>query len=212
MAENDTGQERTEQPTPKRLQDARRKGQIARSRELNTMAITLVGGLTMMMMSGHFGQGMSELMRKGFSIARADAFDSHAMLNRLVEAVADALLMLLPLFAIIVVVAILSSVALGGITISTEAMSPKLSKLDPIKGMKRVFSLKGLMELAKSMAKFVLIGGATTLVLWLSLDRFIALSGMHLQQGIAALGNLVGWSLVLISTTLILIALVDVPF
>ncbi|MET0105422.1 MAG: flagellar biosynthesis protein FlhB [Sedimenticola sp.] len=212
MAENENGQERTEQPTAKRLQDAKRKGQTARSRELNTMMITLIGGTVLVGMSGHFGQSLADLMAGSFTIARPDIFDTTAMLRRLLIAIQEALIMLAPLFAVIVALAIISSVALGGINVSTQAMAPKLNKLDPIKGMKRVFSLKGLVELLKALAKFLLIGGATALTLWLTLDDFIRLSSMELMPAVVELGSLVGWSFVLISLTLIVIAMADVPF
>ncbi|MET0103277.1 MAG: flagellar biosynthesis protein FlhB [Sedimenticola sp.] len=212
MAENENGQERTEQPTAKRLQDAKRKGQTARSRELNTMMITLIGGAVLVGMSGHFGQSLADLMAGSFTIARPDIFDTTAMLRRLLIAIQEALIMLAPLFAVIVALAIISSVALGGLNVSTQAMAPKLNKLDPIKGMKRVFSLKGLVELLKALAKFLLIGGATALTLWLTLDDFIRLSSMELMPAVVELGSLVGWSFVLISLTLIVIAMADVPF
>ncbi|MET0047982.1 MAG: flagellar biosynthesis protein FlhB [Sedimenticola sp.] len=212
MAENENGQERTEQPTAKRLQDAKRKGQTARSRELNTMMITLIGGAVLVGMSGHFGKSLADLMAGSFTIARPDIFDTTAMLRRLLIAIQEALIMLAPLFAVIVALAIISSVALGGLNVSTQAMAPKLNKLDPIKGMKRVFSLKGLVELLKALAKFLLIGGATALTLWLTLDDFIRLSSMELMPAVVELGSLVGWSFVLISLTLIVIAMADVPF
>ena len=212
MAENKDGQEKTEQPTAKRLQDSKKKGQIARSRELNTMAITLIGGIALVGMSGHFGQGLSELMSGGFTIDRADIFDPGALLRRLATAIIDALLMLAPFFVLTLVVAVASSIALGGVAFSGEALAPKLSKLNPISGMKRLFSAKGLVELLKALAKFLLVGGATALTLWLLLDRFIGLSRLELGPAIVELGTLIGGSFVLISCTLILIALIDVPF
>ena len=212
MADNEDGQEKTEEPTSKRLQDARRKGQIARSKELNTMAITLIGGMALVAMSGHLGQELSEIMTQAFTIAREEMFDPTALLRRLVSAVKDALLMLIPFFALVVAVAIGSSVALGGIAVSGEAMAPKLSKLNPLKGFKRIFSVKGLMELFKALAKFLLVGGATALVLWVSLEEFIGLSRMELGPAVSELATLIGGSFILITTTLILIAMVDVPF
>jgi flagellar biosynthetic protein FlhB len=212
MAENEDGQEKSEQPTPKRLQDARKKGQTARSRELNSMAITLIGGMALVGMSGHLGDEMSRIMGDSFTIARADIFDPMAMIRKLGEAIRDALLMLAPFFVVVVAVAVFSSVALGGIAFSAEAMAPKLSKLSPLKGIKRIFSAKGLLELLKAMAKFFLVGGATALVLWLTMDSFISLSGMELGPAVSELGSLVGWSFILISSTLILVAAVDVPF
>ncbi|HEB95927.1 MAG TPA: flagellar type III secretion system protein FlhB [Sedimenticola thiotaurini] len=212
MAENEDGQEKTEQPTAKRLEESRRKGQVARSRELNTMAVTLAGGIALTALSGHMGSGLSGIMSSNFRIDRADLFDTSAMLRHLAEAIGDALLMLLPFFAVVAVVAVLSSVALGGFSISAESMVPKFSKLNPVKGLGRLFSVKGLMELAKAMAKFLLIAGATGLVLWNLLDEFIGLGVMELGPAVAELVTLIGGSFVLIASTLILIALADVPF
>ncbi len=210
--ENQDGQEKTEQPTPKRQQDAKKKGQIARSRELNTMAITLLGGIALVSMSQYMGSGLWDLMSGNFTIPRADIYDPMAMLRRLSQAIEDGLIMLLPFFLVVISVAIISSVALGGIAISAETLVPKFSKLDPIKGIKRVFSLKGLLEVFKAMAKFFLVGGATALVLWSTLDDFLLLSQMELQQAVANMGSLIGWSFVLIASTLVLVAAIDVPF
>jgi flagellar biosynthetic protein FlhB len=210
--ENQDGQEKTEQPTAKRLDEAKKKGQIARSRELNTMAITLVGGITLVSMGSHIGNGLWDLMVSNFTIPRQDMYDTTSLVTRLALAIEDALFMLLPFFLVVVVLAILSSVALGGYTFSGESLAPKLSKLDPIKGLKRVFSLKGLMELLKALAKFLLIGSATGLVLWNSLGSFMALSQMELGKAVAEMGTLIGGSFVLIASTLILIAMIDAPF
>ncbi|MCB1752562.1 MAG: flagellar type III secretion system protein FlhB [Gammaproteobacteria bacterium] len=212
MAENQDGQEKTEQPTSKRLQDSKKKGQIARSKELNTMGITLIGGIALVFMSGHLGQDLSEMMSVGFTLERVDLFDPGALLHRLGDAVVGALLMLAPFFLVVVAAAVASSIALGGVAFSAQALAPKLSKLNPVAGLKRLFSAKGLVELLKAMAKFFLIGGATTFILWMLLDRFIGLSRMTLGPAVSELSTLIGGSFVLISSTLILIALVDVPF
>lgn len=176
------------------------------------MAVTLIGGITLVGLSGHMGQGLAEIMSDGFTISRADMFDSGALLRRLADGVVDALAILAPLFAAVAIAAIASSLALGGIAVSGEAMTPKLSKLNPLKGMKRVFSVKGLVELLKALAKFVLIGGTTGLLLWVLLDDFVALGRMGLGPAVMELALLVGGSFVLIAATLILIAMVDVPF
>jgi len=212
MAENEDGQEKTEQPTPKRLEEARKKGQVPRSKELNTMAVTLVGALALIALGGHISESLAEIIRDNFSLTRADIFDPMATIHHLGTAIRDALLMLMPFFAAVMVVAVLSSIALGGFSFSAEALTPKLDKLDPIKGMKKVFSLKGLVELVKALAKFLLIAGVTALLLWLSAEDFLALSDMDVVPAIREVGSLIGWSLVTLASTLILIALIDVPF
>jgi flagellar biosynthetic protein FlhB len=186
--ENQDGQEKTEQPTAKRLDEAKKKGQVARSRELNTMAITLIGGMALVSMSNHLGQGLWQLMANNFTIPRQDMYDPTALVNRLALAIEDALFMLLPFFLVVVVLAVASSVSLGGYIFSGESMTPKLSKLDPIKGLKRVFSLKGLMELLKALAKFLLIASATGLVLWNTLGSFMGLSQMELGKAVSEMG------------------------
>ena len=145
MAENQDGQEKSQEPTGKRIEDARKKGQVPRSRELNTMAITLIGLASIMLMAPRFTDGLNKVFVEQFSLTRADIYDPNALLAHLTNAMGDALLMLAPFFVVMIVVAILASVALGGFNVSFEAMQPKLSKLNPIKGMKRVFSAKGLM-------------------------------------------------------------------
>lgn len=212
MAENEDGQEKSQEATGKRVDDARKKGQIPRSREMNTMAITLVGLGSIMAMGPKFTEGLNSIFVEQFSLTRADIFDPNAMLAHLIKAIDDALFMLMPYFAIMVVVAILSSVALGGFNISAEALQPKLSKMNPIKGMKRLFSAKGLMELLKSMAKFVLVAVATAALLNAWSEDLLRLGDLDVEQALIEGMTMVGWASLILSSTLILMALIDVPF
>lgn len=210
--ENEKGQDKTEEPTAKRLDESRKKGQVARSRELNSMALTLIGSVSLVVMSSHFGDGLSQLMSDSFTISRAELSDPAVMLERLKQAIIDSVLLLTPFFIIVTVVAIISSVILGGLAFSGEALAPKLSKLSPLKGFKKMFSVKSLVELLKTLAKFGLVGGVTAILLWSLMDDFIALHSMVLPQGVSRMGDLIGWSVVLLASTLILIAAIDVPF
>jgi flagellar biosynthetic protein FlhB len=95
---------------------------------------------------------------------------------------------------------------------SLQAMQPKLSKLDPIKGMKRIFSVKGLMEMVKSLGKFLLVAVATVALLKAWAGDLIRLGDLGVEQSLGQAMNLVAWSALLLSSTLILMALIDVPF
>ena len=212
MAENQDGQEKSHDPTSKRVIDARRKGQVPRSRELNTMAITLLGIGALMALGPSLADSLNRLFVEQFVLRRSDIFDTNAMLAHLVKAVGDALFMLVPFFLVMIVAAVLSSVALGGFNVSFEAMQPKLSKLDPIKGMKRIFSAKGLMELLKSLGKFVLIASATVALLRLWADDLLRLGDLSVEQSLGAGMGMVAWSSLILSSTLIVMALIDVPF
>ncbi|MES9860835.1 MAG: flagellar biosynthesis protein FlhB [Candidatus Thiodiazotropha sp. LLP2] len=212
MADNENGQEKTEQPSSKRLADAKRKGQVPRSRELNSMAVTLGGVICLVVMSGSVGDSMSEMMSNGFVLTREQIFDINAMTRNLGEGAGKAFFALIPYFLLVIVAAILSSVALGGFSISGESMTPKLSKLSPMKGLKRMFSAKSLVEMLKAMAKFLFIGGTTVLLLRATLDQYLAMHDMEVTPALQHLSSLIGWSIILMSATLILIAAIDVPF
>ncbi|MES9853372.1 MAG: flagellar biosynthesis protein FlhB [Candidatus Thiodiazotropha sp. L084R] len=212
MAENENGQEKTEQPSSKRLADAKRKGQVPRSRELNSMAVTLGGVICLVVMSGSVGDSMSEMMSNGFVLTREQIFDINTMTRSLGEGAGKAFFALIPYFLLVIVAAILSSVALGGFSISGESMTPKLSKLSPMKGLKRMFSAKSLVEMLKAMAKFLFIGGTTVLLLRATLDQYLAMHNMEVTPALQHLSSLIGWSIILMSATLILIAAIDVPF
>jgi flagellar biosynthetic protein FlhB len=212
MAENQDGQEKSQEPTGKRIADAREKGQVPRSRELNTMALMLIGLGSLMVLGPKFTTDLRELFVTQFSLSRSDIFDTNAMMAHLVRAIGDALWMVAPFFLVMIVVAILSSIALGGFNFSVKALQPKLSKLDPIKGMKRVFSAKGLMELVKSLAKFVLVSSATFALLYAWSDDVIRLGNLEVDRALSEGMRLVALAAILLSSTLTLMALIDVPF
>ncbi len=212
MAENEDGQEKSQEPTAKKVEDARKKGQVARSREMNTMAITLVGVGAIMAMAPMFTDTLNMVFVEQFSLTRADMFDPNAMMAHLTKAVGDALFMLLPYFAIMIVVAILSSVALGGFNVSLEAMQPKLSKMSPLKGIKRMFSVKALMELFKAVGKFALVTVATAILLNSWSGDLLRLGTLNVEQSLLQGMTMLGWASLILSSTLILMALIDVPF
>jgi len=212
MAENDTSQEKTEQPTPKRLREAREKGQVARSRELNTTLVLLAGAGALLLMGGGIFQRLQEILRRSFTIERELIFDTGAMHAMLQLRITEGLIMLLPVFLVLIVAAVLGPLSLGGGGFSGKAMAPKWSKLNPISGLKRIFSLQGLMEFGKTLAKFVLIAAIGGLLLWQLSGALMGLGHQPLQRGLMHAGYMVGWTFLTLAATLILVALVDVPF
>jgi len=113
MAQND-GQERTEQATPKRLREAREKGQVARSRELTTMAMLLAGAGALLFMGEGIVTGLSAILERNFSVERERIFDPASLPNLFLQAIFDAVLLLAPLFVLLAVVAVFSSIAISG--------------------------------------------------------------------------------------------------
>lgn len=212
MAESESGQDRSEEPTQKRIDEARRKGQIARSKELNTLAVTLGGAGAALMFGGQIGLDMMEVMRAGFSFSREALMDDGAMVKLLLASGTHALLALVPFLIILLIASILGPVSLGGWLMSTEAMQPKFSRMNPLSGLKRMFSAKALVELGKALAKFVVLLGVALVVLSAVQDDLLSIAYEPLEAAIMHSAKLVGWSALWLSCGLILIAAVDVPF
>ncbi len=212
MAENENGQEKTEEPTEKRLRDAREKGQVARSRELNSFLLTVGSAVVFLVFGGQMMLGLGEVVRDSFIIPRADIYDQAAMFSRLANAFADGFLSFVPIFFATVILAIVASISVGGWNFSTQAMAPKLSKMDPIAGLKRIFGVKALMELGKTFAKFTLITGIGIAVFFTFEAEFLSLGLQPFDSALAHAGWLVGWGFLAVSLGLLLVAFVDVPF
>ena len=211
MAE-DTGQERTEQPTPRRIQQAREKGQVPTSRELNTMIMMLIAGASVMLLGPAIVEDLLDMFKRYLTISRENIFDPTSMPVILETAIIDSLITLSPFFTLMVLSAIAGPLMMGGVTFSTKALSFKWDKLDPITGMGRVFSKKGLVELIKALIKFLIIGTTAILFLYTQMDTYLGLGREPLVQALPHMAKLLTWSFLAIASVLVFIALIDVPF
>lgn len=210
--ESDSGQEKTEQPTPKKLRDAKKKGQVPRSKELNSMTTMVFGAIGLLFMGAYMIGGISAFMTRGFTLSREDVFSAEAVIERLDLAVADALASIAPFLFLMTAVAIFTPLLIGGWAFSLEAMAFKTDRINPINGFKRIFSAKGLMELVKSMAKFLVVSAVAVAFLWSKSDEFLGLGSQSLTLALHNGAWLIGLSFLVVSSALILIAAIDVPF
>ncbi|MGH8202186.1 MAG: flagellar biosynthesis protein FlhB [Steroidobacteraceae bacterium] len=210
MAEND--QERTEKPTAKRLEEARKEGQVPRSIELNAAAVLLVGAGSLHFLGGSIGGALFDLMRSGLSIAPAEAVDPTLALSTAGAELARALTVCAPVLGMTMIAALVTPLALGGWNLSLEALAPDFTRLDPIEGFGRFFSAKGAVELGKAFAKFLVVGTVAVAVLHKQSGQLLALGTMPLHAGIAQAMNLASNALLAVSSGLVLIAAVDVPW
>ncbi len=212
MAENEDGQERSEEPTGKRISESREKGNVPRSRELGTLLLLIVSAAIFLMLGPMMMEALLQVIRDSFIIPRSHIFDPRQLAVHLTGTLLASLMIFIPLFGALVVTAFIAGILLGGWNFSTQAMAPKFSKLNPITGFGRLFSSQGLIELAKSMAKFIIIATAAYLLLKGQMDDFLGLGREPLTQAIAHMADLLLWAFLLVSATLILLAVVDVPF
>ena len=205
-------QERTERATPKRLEDARKKGDVPRSRELTMTVVTLAGAGALLTFSGSLGRGVVEAFEGGLTPERSRIFDSTILPQAFAETASQAFTGILPLAFVLVAGAFLSAMALGGWSFSIEAMSFKAERMSPVKGIKRIFSANSLNELIKALAKFSLVALLAVAWLWWSVEELIGLGREPIASAIAHALRICGVSLLVVSSALIAIAAADVPF
>ncbi|MDM0030560.1 flagellar biosynthesis protein FlhB [Variovorax sp. J22P271] len=204
--------EKTEPASERRLEKAREEGNVARSRELTTLVMlsTAIGGLWFTAES--LGGTLSAALRRGLQFERGIAYEPQQMLARTAWMAMQTLLAMAPLFAMMVVAAVVAPMMLGGWLLSGKAVSPNFGKLDPLAGIARMFSTQSLAELIKALAKSLLIGGVAYLVIMDDLEHVMALLGQPESTALPHTIMLVGRSCALIATALLLVALVDVPW
>ncbi|WP_079229116.1 flagellar biosynthesis protein FlhB [Pseudomonas putida] len=212
MAESESGQDKTEDPTDKRKRDAREKGEIARSKELNTVASTLAGAGALLAFGGNLAETLMTLMRMNFSLTREVLTDERSMGMFLLASGKMAIWAVQPILMLLFVIAFVSPIALGGFIFSGSLLQPKFSRMNPLSGIKRMFSLNSLTELLKAMAKFMVILVVALVVLSNDRQALLAIANEPLEQAIIHSVQVVGWSALWMAAGLLLIAAADVPF
>lgn len=211
MAESD-GQERTEDATPRRQEQAREKGQVPRSRELASVAVLVVGAVSLMWFGQALGEALMALMTRLFSLSRAEIFDSSELM---LVIVGELLHLILPLGLILVVLFIsglVGAAGLGGVSFSWEAARPKLSKMSPISGFKRMFGTQGLVELLKSVLKVLLVAGVATYLVYINLEEFFELTIDTFPSNLYHALNILLDFVLLVCCSLLVVVVIDVPF
>lgn len=173
---NESDLDKTEAPTPRRLQRAREEGQVARSRELASFALLAAGFYGAWLLAGPIGEHLQAMLRTACSFGRADALDSRRMLADAGRAAFEGLAAVAPLLALTAVAALGAPLALGGWLVSSRTFELKLDRLDPIAGLGRIFSPQGTLQLGMALAKTLVVGGIGGLAIWHSEDDLLALA------------------------------------
>lgn len=211
MAESD-GQERTEDATSRRLDQAREKGQVARSKELASVSVLVIGSISLMWFGDALARALYGIMERLFHLSREEIFDT----SRLFDIVLGSLgTLLFPLFLILItlfIAALLGAAGVGGVSFSIEAALPKLSKMNPLSGLKRMVGMQSWIELIKSILKVTLVAGMAVYLIQSSKQDLIQLSLDAYPQNIFhALSVLLNF-VFLISCSLLVVVAIDIPF
>jgi flagellar biosynthetic protein FlhB len=210
MAETEQS-ERTERPTPKRLEDARKRGEVPRSRDLGAALITLSGGVALYLLGGLVGGHLLRLMERSFSFTPAQAFDPSQMIPALMDAALQGFIGVVPILGVVLAAAVLGPLLIGGWNFSAEALELKWERLDPVAGFGRIFSIRGLIELGKSLARVAVVVTVSIIVLRSQFDEFALLAVEPTRASIAHACALMGMAFIALGGSLALIALIDVP-
>ena len=209
---SESGSERTEEPTARRLKRAREDGQVARSAELPAAAVMIAAVFTLLMMGGVWVSRLSDMLKSSFTFDRRTLDTPTLLPATFASQLLEAMLLVLPVLVVTAIVAILASGATGGFHFSLKSVAPKFSKLSPLEGIKRMLGARAAVELFKSLAKFSLVAG----VLWALVDKhmneLIRLGNMNLEPALAIAGTLLTKSALWLTLSLVLIALLDAPY
>jgi flagellar biosynthetic protein FlhB len=211
MAE-DSDLERTEPASSKRLQEAREKGNVPRSRELATFAVLAAGAGGMLVLSSQLASSLSHTMRDNLSLDRAAAFEPSRMSAQLFDTTLRTLVEFSPLLLLLAAVAIGANMMISGWLFSSQALQADFARMNPLAGIKRMFSATSVVELVKAVLKSALIGGVAYLVIANEWDEILGLLAEPGEAGMAHAGRIVAMTLLTVAASLALIALVDVPF
>jgi flagellar biosynthetic protein FlhB len=204
--------EKTESPSPRRLEQAREEGQVPQSRELSTFLVVISGVAAIWVTGGWTARRIVGLVERGITLDRSEAYDAAAMVNNLSAQFSDAMLTLLPLFFVLIVAAVAGPIMLGGVVFSPKALTLKLERMNPLKGLERMFSLHGLMEMVKAILKSVLVGSIGAWAIWREKDHLFELMVEPLETGLPDFASTVLFSALVIGSSLAVLAILDVPF
>ena len=212
MASERDAAERTEQPTERRLREARERGQVARSRELEATLVLLAASLAVIAPAPWLVRHGASLMRAGLAPDATALLEAGALGSALRHGALVGVGAVLAIGVPAALAALFAPFGVGGVVFSGRALQPDFSRLDPVAGLGRLLGLRGLMEAAKALAKLAVVGGAAALVLSRMLPRIAELGAGDVALGIAEGAWMVVLCLLALSAALGLVALVDVPF
>ena len=212
MAEQDSTAEKTEEPTAKRLENAREDGQVVRSQELSVAMMMIGVAGFMYIFGGALILQLSEVFAAGFIFDRRDIFSDNLLPATFGSQALEGMLVAVPIFVLAIVLAFGASGILGGFNFSMKAAAPKASKINPLSGLKRIFGTKALVDLTKALVKFGLVAGVLYLVVSSRFDQLIGLGFMDIQPAMRGAGEIIAGGVVLVTLTLIIAAAIDVPY
>lgn len=207
-----SAQDRTERATPKRLADARKKGQVPRSRELSAAAVVLAGAGGVLAWGGSAAEGAATLLRQSYAGIVPALDDPSLLATRAAELAGQGFLQVLPILLLTTIAALVAPMLIGGWNFSPGAAAPDFARVNPLSGFKRIFSANSLAELFKALLKFLLIAAIAGGVIWSDRAHLQGLASLPAASAVAEGLRLALNALLWMGGGLLLIAAIDVPW
>jgi flagellar biosynthesis protein FlhB len=211
MAEN-SGAEKTEEATARKLRNARDDGQVARSVELPAAAVTIGAILVMYFIGSAWMSRVAAIFAQGFKFDRKTLDNPELLVTTFASQMGESFLLIVPILGVTAVLAVLASGATGGYLFSLKSVLPNFGKLSPLQGFSRMFGTKAAVELGKAILKFSLVATVLWTLVNSQLDQLMALGQMGLEPALAHAGIMIGESALWLSLSLLVIALIDAPY
>ncbi|MBW7569773.1 MAG: flagellar biosynthesis protein FlhB [Succinivibrio sp.] len=209
MADND---DKTEQPTGKKISDARNKGQVPRSKEAGTFFVLIGGVLSIWAFSSLLGSGLRQIIMNSFSLTRDQIYSVDEFRRIFVQNILSIGIPIIGIALCVFVLAIIGNIMIGGYNFSKEALKPKFNKLNPVTGIGRIFSLNSIIELVKGIFKVVFIASFCYFALSGRIHEVMGLSYIDPHAGIKRAISLLFQFMVIVVCAMIPIIMIDVPY
>ena len=211
MAENND-LERTEEPSARRLQEAQARGQVPRSQELLTFSILAAGFGGVIVFSRSILEHLEQLFIRNLHFGRSLLYDIQLLPELLKRALQEILIAVSPVLLLTLVGPILAAIALNGWHFSVQALEPNFKRINPLNGIKRIISLRSLIELIKALLKSLLIGGIAVIVMWYQKEHIFHVLSMSAFENLAYCWDIIRFTILIIVTALLVLVAIDVPY
>jgi len=204
--------EKTESASPRRLEKAREEGDVPRSKDLATCTILLGGGLAFLMMGGGLMRELRMMVTGALTLSREEVFDMSLLLERNISRIYEVILAFSPIALMLMIIALASPLLIGGWLFSTKALEPNFGKMNPLKGLKNMVSVRALVELVKAVGKTVLVGGVAWMVVGTQIEEIMSLGSQSAKVGAEHMGEIILVTFLSTVGALVIIAAIDAPY
>lgn len=212
MAGQDTAAERNFDATPKRIEDARKKGDVARSKELNTVLMLLASLIGIAMLGSTGVNAYKQLAKSQWQIEREHIFNDQALLNSMFILFVESLWISAPFLLLLFVSVFIGPLCMGGWVFATSSLKVDLKKLSPLAGIKRMFGVQSLAELFKSILKVLVLGSLAILMFNVNVENYLTLGALPLTEAVNSMFVIIFTIILVLVLSLSVVVFVDVPY